>query len=304
MIASLVAGFLMMPTPVMERGEWLTDWEKARRYSSATGKPILANFTGSDWCPYCLRLKESVFDSQLFLEWSADNVILFEADFPRKKELPAELRKQNDDLVTEFGVAGYPAVLFVTGGGDVLGRSGYLPNGAARTWVETAEYKIEQGREALAEMNGAPEIVGKDLKATDFRGKKLADYELGESVWGKVPSTEGKVVLVDFWATWCGPCVKIMPKLSEWSEKYGDDLTVVGITDEEGEKVERFASRLGVKHSLTSDPNRTLASQIGISVVPYMILIGRDGTVLWQGTSNDGDPLTEAMLRRVILSGR
>lgn len=304
MIASLVAGFLMMPTPVMERGEWLTDWEKARRYSSATGKPILANFTGSDWCPYCLRLKESVFDSQLFLEWSADNVILFEADFPRKKELPAELRKQNDDLVTEFGVAGYPAVLFVTGGGDVLGRSGYLPNGAARTWVETAEYKIVQGREALAEMNGAPEIVGKDLKATDFRGKKLDDYELGESVWGKVPSTEGKVVLVDFWATWCGPCVKIMPKLSEWSEKYGDDLTVVGITDEEGEKVERFASRLGVKHSLTSDPNRTLASQIGISVVPYMILIGRDGTVLWQGTSNDGDPLTEAMLRRVILSGR
>jgi thiol-disulfide isomerase/thioredoxin len=304
MILSLVAGFLMMPTPVLGRGEWLTDWEKAKRYAAALGRPILANFTGSDWCPYCLRLREGVFEKPLFLDWAEEEVVLFEADFPRGKELPEQLVAQNEALQTEFGASAFPTVVFVTAGGDLLGRSGFLGNGGARYWLEHAEAQMNAGREKLAASGGGLEIVGKPMGATDFRGKAAPELDWGTRVWGPEPVRDGKPVLIDFWATWCGPCVKEMPKLNRWAEKFGDELLVVGVTDEEADKVERFASRYEIGYSLTSDPERKLGNTFGVKQIPYMVLVGRDGTVLWQGTVNDGDPLTEAMIRRVIDSGK
>lgn len=89
---------------------WLVKVEEAFAQSQATGKPILANFTGSDWCGWCKRLSASVFKKEKFKTWAADNVILLELDFPRRKQLPAEIRSQNQQLQQAFGVSGFPTV--------------------------------------------------------------------------------------------------------------------------------------------------------------------------------------------------
>ena len=89
---------------------WLVNMEEAYQMSKETGKPILANFTGSDWCGWCKRLTKSVFSKKEFKSWAKDNVILLELDFPRRTKLPAEIRQQNSSLQQAFKVRGYPTV--------------------------------------------------------------------------------------------------------------------------------------------------------------------------------------------------
>ena len=67
---------------------WLVDINKAYEISKKTGKPIMANFTGSDWCGWCVKLKNEVFDKPAFKEWAAKTVVLVELDFPRRFQIP------------------------------------------------------------------------------------------------------------------------------------------------------------------------------------------------------------------------
>lgn len=89
---------------------WHVDLEKAYEESAKTGKPIMANFTGSDWCGWCKRLDKSVFHQKGFDKWADDNVVLLELDFPRRFKLPKEVADQNKGLQQAFGVRGYPTI--------------------------------------------------------------------------------------------------------------------------------------------------------------------------------------------------
>jgi len=93
-----------------ENEGWLVSIDKAYKLSQETGKPILANFTGSDWCGWCKRLTKSVFIHDEFKQWAEKNVILLELDYPRRKQLPPEIRQQNATLQKAFSVRGYPTI--------------------------------------------------------------------------------------------------------------------------------------------------------------------------------------------------
>jgi protein disulfide-isomerase len=122
-------------------GEWHTDWEKAKKLSKTTGRPILADFTGSDWCGWCIRLKKEVFDTPEFGKWAAKNVILLELDFPKRTEQADELKRQNAELARKYEIRGYPTILFIDHEGKVLGKSGYL-EGGPENWVKDATTKL------------------------------------------------------------------------------------------------------------------------------------------------------------------
>jgi len=118
-----------------ENEGWLVSLEEAYQLHQETGKPIMANFTGSDWCGWCKKLTASVFSKKEFQSWADDNVILLELDFPRRKRLPADIRKQNQQLQQAFNVRGYPSVWVFdlkkddTGKFEIaaLGKTGYSP---------------------------------------------------------------------------------------------------------------------------------------------------------------------------------
>ena len=93
-----------------ENEGWLVDIDQAYALSQKTGKPIMANFTGSDWCGWCKRLTANVFSQPEFKKWADKNVILLELDFPRRKQIPNEIRQQNASLQQAFKVRGYPTV--------------------------------------------------------------------------------------------------------------------------------------------------------------------------------------------------
>jgi protein disulfide-isomerase len=116
---------------------WLTDVNKAAEISNKAHKPIFAFFTGSDWCGWCKKLQNEVFAKQEFIDWAKKNVILLELDFPRYKQQPGELMKQNNDLQQTFQVRGFPTcwMFYLTKGEEgkksinPLGSLGY-PAGA------------------------------------------------------------------------------------------------------------------------------------------------------------------------------
>ncbi len=96
-----------------ENDGWLVDYEEVLTESTKTNKPIMANFTGSDWCGWCKKLKKAVFDTKVFKQWAEKNVVLFELDFPRRTPQKPEIKEQNRQLQQTFKqfVRGYPTVL-------------------------------------------------------------------------------------------------------------------------------------------------------------------------------------------------
>ncbi len=114
---------------------WPTDFEKAKEEAAARNVPILADFSGSDWCGWCIRLDNEVFSKPEFKAYAKENVVLFLADFPNSKPQSAEIKAQNETLSKCYGIRGFPTVLLLDADGNVLGRTGYKAGGAA-TYVE------------------------------------------------------------------------------------------------------------------------------------------------------------------------
>ena len=112
--------------------KWETDLEVAKKRAKDENKKILADFTGSDWCGWCIRLKKEVFDQPEFQEYAKKNLIMLELDYPRQKQLPAELKEQNDKLAKEFKVEGYPTILLMNSRGKEIGRTGYQEGGPGK----------------------------------------------------------------------------------------------------------------------------------------------------------------------------
>ena len=125
---------------------WHTDLNKAVNISFSEKKPIMLFFTGSDWCGWCIRLKKEVFNYPEFENWSKENVVLVELDFPRRKSIDQKILNQNRELARIFGVSGYPTVWFVSPqkvdtnklNFIKLGKLGYLAGGTNK-WISTAE---------------------------------------------------------------------------------------------------------------------------------------------------------------------
>jgi len=127
--------------------QWLDSYEDALQLSKQTGRPILADFTGSNWCPPCKRLKQEIFETPQFKSWAAENVVLLELDFPRPNLQPDWIKKQNQDLSRRYEIRSYPTVLILNSEGQVLGSQGYMRGGPAR-WIAVADNHI-QANQAL-----------------------------------------------------------------------------------------------------------------------------------------------------------
>lgn len=108
---------------------WLTDYNAAVNQAKAENKIVLMDFTGSDWCGWCMRLKAEVFDTPEFAAFARANLVMLEVDFPRGKTLSAEQRAANMKLAKRFEIEGYPTIVLVNGTGHPVAQLGYMPGG-------------------------------------------------------------------------------------------------------------------------------------------------------------------------------
>ncbi len=109
---------------------WLDDFAAAQAQARELKRPILVDFTGSDWCGWCFRLKDEVFSQAAFQQYAGRHLVLFIADFPRNKSLPAKVREQNEQLARKYEIQGFPTILLLDAEGKVLAQTGYQRGGA------------------------------------------------------------------------------------------------------------------------------------------------------------------------------
>lgn len=114
---------------------WSTDLPAAIAQAKKDKKMVLMDFTGSDWCGWCIKLKKEVFNKPEFAKYAAENLVLVELDFPNKKPQSAELKKANAALQEKYKVDGFPAIVVLNGEGkEVWKQVGYMPGGPA-AWI-------------------------------------------------------------------------------------------------------------------------------------------------------------------------
>jgi len=132
----LILALLLLAT-VTARAEltWLTDLDEAKKVATKENKKLLVDFTGSDWCGYCIKLHKEVFDTPEFEKFAKDYVLV-ELDFPKRKEQPAAEKTKNQAAQKKYGVNGLPTVLILTVGGKVLNRAeGYSPDSGPSAYL-------------------------------------------------------------------------------------------------------------------------------------------------------------------------
>jgi len=178
---------------------WLTDLDQAKAVAAQEKKAILVDFTGSDWCGWCIRLKKEVFDQKAF-EVAAKDFVFVELDFPRGKKLDAAVKAKNDALAKQFNIQGFPTILLMNAKGQVFAATGYEEGGPANYLKSLAKFLKDNNDAGVkkyadaaaaeakqAELNEALDgVIGPFIEKKDVAGaeKALAQFIKDKGVTG------------------------------------------------------------------------------------------------------------------------
>lgn len=138
---TLIAAVAALTVLTATSSEWTTDAAKAQEQAKKENKLVMLDFTGSDWCGWCIKLKKEVFDTQEFKTYASKNLVLVEVDFPKTKEQSAEQKKANQALQKKYGIRGYPTIIVLDGDGKQVGKLGYMKGGPKAFIAELEKLK-------------------------------------------------------------------------------------------------------------------------------------------------------------------
>ena len=216
---------------------WLTDLDAAKAQGVKENKPVLVDFTGSDWCPPCIQLHKVVFQSAEFAA-VASKYVLVELDYPRKTPQAPELKAKNAELSKKFGISGFPTVLLIDAkSGEVFGKTVGFGGQTAKEYLDklasfknTPEGKaaLEQEQKSTADRSAKSRILGQKIdaaiKGKDFKAAEAALDEMFADVAGPrkavLPFNKARVLIM------------IDPTAKEQALKYIDEAIALTAGDE------------------------------------------------------------------------
>ena len=117
---------------------WTTDVPNAVEKAKAEKKLVMLDFTGSDWCGWCIKLNKEIFSKPEFVEYAQKNIVAVELDFPRSKKQSEALKEANQKLQKKYNIKGYPTIIVLNGEGKEIGRLGYMAGGP-KAFIEELE---------------------------------------------------------------------------------------------------------------------------------------------------------------------
>jgi thioredoxin-related protein len=177
-----------------EAGElWTENAKEAMGQAAKEKKDLLMDFTGSDWCGWCIKLDTEVFSQPAFIAEAPKHFVLLKLDFPRGKPQSDELKKQNSELQAKYGIRGYPSIVLADATGKAYAQTGYRPGGAAGYLKHLAELRAAREKRDAA--------LAKAAKAKGIERARLLDQALSamdpELVMGSYGDMVEEIVKLD-----------------------------------------------------------------------------------------------------------
>lgn len=126
LIAPAIISILLFTSASLDsESNWLANYDEAKKTATSQDRLILLNFSGSDWCMPCMRLEKSIFASSEFKSFAEANLVLLNADFPRRKKnrLSESQTAHNEQLAKSFNPQGsFPRTLVLNADGKIIGQ--------------------------------------------------------------------------------------------------------------------------------------------------------------------------------------
>ena len=122
---------------------WLEDIDQAKAVAQKESKTIFINFSGSDWCHWCIKLDKDILSKQEFIDYAQKNLVLLKVDFPKRTRQSKELMAQNEELARQYNVRGFPTVILLNSQGKQIGATGYR-YGSVADYIDHLQALITQ----------------------------------------------------------------------------------------------------------------------------------------------------------------
>jgi thioredoxin-related protein len=164
---------------------WTEDATQAMATAAKEGKDLLINFTGSDWCGWCVKLDKEVFSQEAFTSEAPKHFVMLKLDFPRRRQMPAETKKQNAEWRDRMGVRGYPTIMLADAKGKPYAKTGYQRGGAEAYVKHLAELRQTRVKRDEAFARAAKAKGAEKAKALDA-ALSLLDPAIQNKAYGDV----------------------------------------------------------------------------------------------------------------------
>lgn len=214
-----------------------------------------------------------------------------------------------------FGFFKRPVNLVIDRQGNVR-YAGLTPEGAAEAALKLSQEAFDpevapRTREVDPQADAAgsdpafPTFDGSVGRARDLRGRTAPPFVVDRWL-SDADSPNGRLLVIDFFATWCGPCIASVPHLRSLARAYPDEVCVVGLTDESRRNYDSGMRKRNMKtqdfgYAIASDPQARVKNAFAVQAIPHIAIVSADGVVRWQGHPQR---LDDATVRRLIESNR
>ncbi len=290
-----------IPTDLKWIGNQALTWSDVRGKVVVVQSFTTATMAGRKWPErVAAELKESPTSDLRIIALHTPEGAAKAEDFLAKQPPPANVTVAIDskgEFCDAFGIYKQP-VNFVIDRNGMIRYAGLNPNGVQQAvtalLAEPFNAKIfgsPKPADVASPSNADfPPITGSVSSAKDIRGQRAPDLFVANWLTNK-PNTTNRVVVIDYWATWCGPCVAAIPHMNELQTHFGDKITCIGISDEKPDDFEKGLMKLKskditlktFKYALGLDPSSKMKSVIQIRGIPHCIVMSKDWIVRWQG---------------------
>lgn len=258
---------------------WQHNIEDALQQAKQENKHVFVFFTGSDWCSWCFKLIEEVFDTPEFQNYVAENMVMVELDFPRGNLLSESQKSYNQEKQQKYGIQGYPSVLILDTDGKVVVQTGYRPDGGAayvKFLEESINWKLDKSNSTWQDPQGL--IWQKNLEnALDIATK------------------QNKYVFIDFtgsdWCVWCERLEDEVFSKPEFADFVNDNLVLVRFDFPQNKAIPAGEENY----------NRQMAQKYGVRGFPTIFLMDNKGEIVEKlGYQKGGAVPYVEMLQKLI----